>query len=432
MKSLLIWVFTALLFTAVGGLCTWTWLKHHEEKEPGEKENHPAASAPADEGGKEKKEKKERLSHDEAGNVVVAFDKESQERMGIEVKPLAAVTHHPEAIAYGTLQEDPARSFTLRAPLAGTLRVAPNRQWPILGATLPDHALIGLIQPRLGAVELADLSARLATARADVQSARASLQALQASLESKEKLHREGGIVSTQALEDARAQVAGEKAKLEAAQKTVQILEGFTANATQPASTESLPLVVSKGGRVMEIMAQPGEAIESGQPVLRVAQLDHLLARISLPAGESLAAKVTKAHVIVPGHETTPLKATQIGAAPSADNLTGGQTFLFAVEAADFLLQPGMAITAHLELPGEPRQGVTVPRSAIVRFGGSTWVYIRSAEEKFTRRPAPLDISTAEGWFVAETLKPGDPVVVRGAQSVLSEELKFSSSEQEE
>jgi multidrug efflux pump subunit AcrA (membrane-fusion protein) len=226
--------------------------------------------------------------------------------------------------------------------------------------------------------------------------------------------------------------VASEKAKLEAALKTVQILEAFTATTTQPATVESLPLVVSRGGRVMEVTAQPGEAIESGQPILRVAQLDRLLARISLPAGESLATAVTRAHVLVPGHETTPLKAAQVGVAPTADALTGGQTFLFAVEAADFLLQPGMAVTAHLELPGEPQQGVVIPRSAVVRFGGSTWVYVRSAEEKFIRRQVPVDVPTPEGWFVAERLKSGEPVVVRGAQSVLSEELRFGTAEEEE
>jgi hypothetical protein len=136
--------------------------------------------------------------------------------------------------------------------------------------------------------------------------------------------------------------------------------------------------------------------------------------------------------VIVPGHEAKPLEATRVALAPTADTLTGGQTFLFAVQAADFPLQPGMAVTAHLELPGEPQQGVSVPRAAIVRFGGSTWVYVQSAEEKFTRRQAPTDISTPDGWFVAGTLKPDEKVVVRGTQSVLSEELKPKTAESEE
>jgi len=73
-----------------------------------------------------------------------------------------------------------------------------------------------------------------------------------------------------------------------------------------------------------------------------------------------------------------------------------------------------------------------VPRSAVIRVGGSAWVYVKTAEEKLTRRPVPLDTPTPEGWFVAQGLKPGDPIVTRGAQSVLSEEINFGAKQEEE
>jgi RND family efflux transporter MFP subunit len=429
MKSLLIWIVTALVFTAAGGFFVYAVMENREKGSPEEAKEAPATQESKD--SSEEKANQERLSHDEAGNVVILFDQESQARMGIELKPLAAAVHHPETVAYGTLQEDPARTFTVRTPLAGTLRATSSGRWPALGDVLEDGAVIGAVEPRLGPVEQADLAAKLATARADVEQAKATLEAMQTSLESKRRLNAQGKIVSDQALQEAESQVKSEEAKLKGASETVRILQGFMSSATTR-PTEAIPLVVRTGGRVLETPLAPGESAESGQAVLKVCRFDRLLARISLPAGESLDARVTQARILIPGHEDLPLTARRVAIAATADTLTGGQTFLFSVEAGDIPLQPGMPIIAHLELPGEPRQGVSVPRSAVVRFGGSTWVYVKTDEEKLTRRPAPVDTATPEGWFVAEGLKPGDAVVVQGAQSVLSEELKFGTKEEEE
>ena len=40
----------------------------------------------------------------------------------MKTEPLTAATRQPETVAYGVLQEDPAQTFTLRAPVAGVLR----------------------------------------------------------------------------------------------------------------------------------------------------------------------------------------------------------------------------------------------------------------------------------------------------------------------
>ena len=48
--------------------------------------------------------------------------------------------------------------------------------------------------------------------------------------------------------------------------------------------------------------------------------------------------------------------------------------------------------------------------------------------EAFTRTKIPLDRPTDAGWFVTGTLKPDDYIVVTGAQTLLSEELKASLS----
>lgn len=430
MKSLLIWIVTALVFTAAGGGVVYIWT-HAAEREEGEPGEQASESQPSTEGASTQPVHEQRLTHDAAGNAILRLDEESQARLGIEFAPLAAAVNRPEMIAYGALQEDPARSFTVRAPLAGTVAMPTGAQWPALGETLADGTVVGVLEPRLGPVERADLSARLAGARADVQQAKAALEAMQAAIASKRRLHDEGKIVSDQALLEAEAQLKGEEAKLKGTLDTVHILESFMSSATTR-PTDTLPLTVQLGGKVVETLVRPGESVESGQAILRVAQYDRLLARVTLPAGELLSADVTHARIAISGQAGEPLPAERVGVAPQADSVTGGQTLLFTLQTGAAALQPGMPIVAHLDLPGEPRQGVVVPRSAIIRFAGRTWVYVRIDPEQLTRRLAPTDIATPTGWFVAEGLQAGDPVVVSGAQSVLAEELSFSTAEEEE
>jgi hypothetical protein len=77
------------------------------------------------------------------------------------------------------------------------------------------------------------------------------------------------------------------------------------------------------------------------------------------------------------------------------------------------------------------RQGVLIPRSAIVEQGGKSWVYIETSDERFTRRAVPLDLSLPHGFVAANGFSPGDRVVVVGAQSLLSEEFKSENEADE-
>src|SRR5262249_19627149 len=113
-----------------------------------------------------------------------------------------------------------------------------------------------------------------------------------------------------------------------------------------------------------------------------------------------------------------------LGPAPTVDPQMQGRGFLFLLATNSLQLTPGTAISGFLELPGQPQSGIEAPRNAIVRFNGTTWVYVQRAEEEFERREVKLNSPLSEGWFVSEGLKAGDRVVTVGAQQLLSEERK--------
>jgi hypothetical protein len=151
------------------------------------------------------------------------------------------------------------------------------------------------------------------------------------------------------------------------------------------------------------------------------------IVRVDLPVGEALPAPPARARVVTLSGQTGEGKFLSPVAA--VDPQMQGQGFIFAVETKALALTPGQAVTAFLQTPGDPLAGVVIPRNAVVRAEGAGWVYVlNKGGESFTRRKIPLDRPTGDGWFVAGDIKPEDFLVVTGAQTLRSEELKSALS----
>jgi hypothetical protein len=67
-----------------------------------------------------------------------------------------------------------------------------------------------------------------------------------------------------------------------------------------------------------------------------------------------------------------------------------------------------------------------VPRDAIIRAEGRSWVYVATGGDHFTRKEIALEHATENGWFMTNTVSVGDRLVTTGAQSLFSEETKPS------
>src|SRR5262249_45412291 len=148
------------------------------------------------------------------------------------------------------------------------------------------------------------------------------------------------------------------------------------ASARQSAGTTPVPLTVARGGEVVEVFARPNEAIESGQPIVRVTRFDSLLARVDIPAGETVESNVTMARILAIGQENHPLTGVRVSIAPAIDPSTLGEGFLFRIGAAGSSVRPGAAVVAYLRGPGAAQEGVVIPYSAIVRSDGRALVYL--------------------------------------------------------
>ena len=204
-----------------------------------------------------------------------------------------------------------------------------------------------------------------------------------------------------------------------ASERALQAAQSAATRDQAQVDSARLRLLASWGSSISDCQDLPSFARS-------LAALETVLVQVDLPAGSSLAATPTGARLLTLSEDTQPIPAQWVGPAQTVDPFSQGRGFLFLVTPNPAHLAPGQALTGLLSLPGEAATGVALPREAILRHDGASWVYRQTADTKFLRQEVILDRPLPQAWFVREGLKPGDKVVSTGAQQLLSEELKGS------
>ncbi len=153
----------------------------------------------------------------------------------------------------------------------------------------------------------------------------------------------------------------------------------------------------------------------------RLLDGQEVLLMMTLAPGHSAPPTLGPLEVVLPGNSGPQRRATPVSPAPRTDPAFPGTTFFFRTSAEG--LRSGERVAGRLVLGGSPTEGVTVPDSAVIWHGGSAWVYVQEAPDRFERRAVSTGEPAGDGWF-DETLKAGERVVVRGAQLLLSEEFR--------
>ena len=118
--------------------------------------------------------------------------------------------------------------------------------------------------------------------------------------------------------------------------------------------------------------------------------------------------------------------ATFVSRSPNIDSNLQGKTYFY--RASNNALRIGMRVIATTPTIStnnhQQTNGVIVPNTAVIWYGGKAWVYLKLSVDKFTRKPVSTEIEVNGGWFNQGGLKANDEVVTSGAQLLLSEEFK--------
>jgi RND family efflux transporter MFP subunit len=215
------------------------------------------------------------------------------------------------------------------------------------------------------------------------------------------------GAISTSAYDQIKAAADAAKAQLSAAEAQADVAR----NASRYAE-----LVADADGVVMETLAEPGQVVNAGQAVIRLAHAGRREAVIQLP--ETLRPTVGSAgQATLFGKEdvSVPAKLRQLSNA--ADRLT--RTFEARYVLEGELVNAPLGATITIQIPdghSSTQDGLQVPIGSLFDAGKGPGVWVINGEPaKVSWRPVAVQRLDDEGARVAGQIREGDRIVALGA-----------------
>jgi len=216
------------------------------------------------------------------------------------------------------------------------------------------------------------------------------------------------GAISASAYDQAKAASDAAQAQLRAAEADAEVAN----NATRYAE-----LVADGDGVVMETLAEPGQVVAAGQPVVRLAHAGRREAVIQLP--ETLRPAIgSVAQATLFGGDGASVPATLRQLSDAADPRTRTYEARYVLQGA--LADAPLGATVTIQLPdarSSVQGGLQVPIGALLDTGKGPGVWVIGGEPaKVSWRPVTVEHLDDDSARVAGELKPGERVVALGAQ----------------
>ncbi len=339
-------------------------------------------------------------------------------------------------------------------PVAGTLVAVEGRPLPHLGDTVAKGDVLAYIRPPAPLAARAQLAADRAALRQtaidlDVRAADWKLRRVEAlakreqvavSLELAEKVLARVAVLRPQGLateaeqDAASAAVAAAKAEcahleavargLDEALGQLRAMQSQLAAAHDVRDADDLvPLISPIAGIVVDAECIEGEQFEPGRTVFQILDSSVVWIEARVPEFDLAAlAPSPSARVVLPGMSGVEIdvgaaggSAVLVGA--TVDSQTHTAPIVFELPNPAGALKVGMAVDVLLGT-NQVTNALTVPRSALVRDGERSIVYVQSSGEQFEKRAIEVGITDGVDLEILSGLADGELVVTHGARAV--------------
>lgn len=343
----------------------------HEGHDHGE----PSAAAPPG----------ERAQRQSDGSVFVP--KPIQRIFGVRTLQLRAETLRRSIDLPGRIIPDPNTSGFVQTATSGRLS-APPGGFPRLGAAVKEGDIVAYVTPPLQAIDVSDMRQR-----------QGELDQQMAIVE--RRLHR----YETLAPSGAVARSLLEETKLE--------LEGLRDRRTalDRVRLDPMPLIAPVSGVIAEGTPVAGQIAQSNSVVFHIVDPGRLW--VEALSFDALAG-VGRATAKSGNGKALTLTFRGAGLADRSQAVP----VHFAVEGEAAGLRAGQFVTVFAQT-GEPREGLAVPRSAVVRAAnGQDFVFEHVTAERFEPRPVRFEPLDAERVLISAGIEAGRRVVVQGAELI--------------
>lgn len=278
-----------------------------------------------------------------------------------------------------------ARSQTRSGIRTQALAAAQSAAGPLVYATVLET------QP------LFELASRYAAGAGELRAAQAELAQREAELKRVQALYDDAQNVSRKVLDQARADAGAARAR---------------AGAAQAAAAATGAALRQQFGPAVAAWAMAPSSADMAALMAHQA----VLLRVTATALPESAAPQTLTLSFDAGKS---VKAGLVSASPQADPAIQGQAWFYRSAAP---LAAGTRLSGRLAT--RQASGVRIPAEAVVWYGGQPWAWVRTTATGFERRLIGPGAPGEGGFVVDEGFRPGEAVVVQGAQLLLSEESR--------
>src|SRR6201747_2675104 len=314
-------------------------------------------------------------------------------------RPVLVATVHYEA-------QPPERSFV------GTIR---PRIETDMGFRVPGKVAKRLVevgqtvdvgQP-LATLDEVDLKLQAEQAQAEFSAATGVLAQAAAS-ETRAKDLRVKGWTTDAQMDQARAAADEARARLNRAERSVELTKNSLSYAT---------LVADTRGVVTATLIDAGQVVASGQTAIRVARFAEKEAVVAIPETLVGRAKDGTASVTLWSEPDKKYAAKLREIAPSADSATRTYLAKFSLPDAGDTVSLGMTATLTLADPSTERVA-RVPLSALFSEGGDPSLYIVNAQGEVALKPVAVKSYGSNDVVISGGVDEGAKVVVLGVQKI--------------
>ena len=314
-------------------------------------------------------------------------------------RPVLVATVHYEA-------ESPERSFV------GTIKPRIETE---IGFRVPGKVAKRLVevgqtvevgQP-LATLDEVDLKLQAEQAEAEFRAATGVL-AQAAAAEQRAKDLRAKGWTTDAQMDQARAAADEARARLNRAQRSVELTNNSLSYAT---------LVADTRGVVTATLIDPGQVVASGQTAVRVARFAEKEAVVAIPETLVSRAKEGVASVTLWSEPNRKYAAKLREIAPTADPATRTYLAKFSLPDAGDEVSLGMTATLTLADP-ETMRVARLPLSALFSAGGDPSLYIVDDKGELALKPVAVKSYESNDVVITGGVSEGAKVVVLGVQKL--------------
>lgn len=173
-------------------------------------------------------------------------------------------------------------------------------------------------------------------------------------------------------------------------------------------------LKADQPGVVGQVLAEVGQVVSAGQPVLRVVRQDALEVAIAIPENRlAEARKASEAEVTLWSDESIRVRGRLREIAAVADPQTRTYAARVALTESDPRIAFGMSATVRFAGTHAEKR-LLVPQSALIQKDGKAAVWLVAADDTLSLRSVDVARYTDEAVELAGGLQPGERIVVAG------------------